>query len=1178
MARQFFTGVKITAGDENTLYLDTGTTGHQTTIFYQVDGSYKYQQRVGTNWELYNYTRSNWDFHIQGSTGRFGLGHNDPRARLHLSGDNSERSAIRQSRTGVVIWDQAIDSSGRLQWGTRSTEGGSRTIRFALDDNGRVGIGVGSPETMLHIKASDSGGIKTTYAQAILEQTDAQLDLISTSSGTWGSAINFVEAAGSNANTDVWSIARKTTGGAGDSSLNFNFGTNNQHDNTNRVQFSSAGNISLGGVVLFNDNKGINFGNSNAKIYGSSANGIQFNAGGSEAMRLNQSGHINIYGNRAVIFDNTNNNNAWYVRNGGTNSATLQFGLGTSPGSNIKHIFGGNGDVTFAGSVHLDSDSAQLQLGGDNDMQIYHNGANGEINNTVGNFTVDTSGDIILDTNNGIIRLKDGGTEFGKISENSNNLRIYSSIQDGDILLQGNDAGTTIDALTLDMSDEGTATFLKALQVGSGSGNGYVSIGTGYATTSALTIHSVSTSAQASAIEIIQNGGNGNPIIRMGEKSTNGGRFHMFDGNVEKVAFYTDGTANHITPGNLGVGTSNPVQKLHVYNAGTARVEVQGTSGPAAFKATNSQGSFGWYVPSDANEFRLWNFGTSADLVEVDASGNTTFAGDIHVGANYVGRDGDNYIGFVTDNLIKFRVAGNTQVKLSDGVFAPQTDSDVDLGSNGTRFKDAYVDTITTTGNVTIGGNLEVTGTTTTVNQTNLDVSDNIIGLNRGASSNTNDSGLIIERGSTGDNAAFVWDESIGYFSFGTTQKTPAATGAVANESDWSWKPIKAGGAVFTGVATISQAAINLLTLKNTTNGGGAGIVFDDHASNTQKIYLRGYHSDGSSQGGGASLHLQSTEPDLVFVVGDSSNSGRIAVKSHNQNGEVDYGFYSDTNTGMYSPGAGQVGLVSDGSRKLNVNNNGVYIQNGDLYVQNNSIYLGSYIYHDGDTNTYFGFNGADQWKLHLGGGDRLIANTSTFTSNLKVKIPVAWDSGTLENNAIYAKNSTDGFGFGNGTNISTWWAWSSENGVRRMIDVANSGDQIDLRTGNSDRVRIDSDGLTVKNNGDVRLYTSGSQVRVGSFTSGSSNNGEYADDDIVVGDGSISIYPHRRGDYSLDATTATSTTFRSKLNIWSDNEDHITFGGASTHMVSAWESWKMWINNDSTSAGTLHLYNKNNI
>ena len=110
--------------------------------------------------------------------------------------------------------------------------------------------------------------------------------------------------------------------------------------------------------------------------------------------------------------------------------------------------------------------------------------------------------------------------------------------------------------------------------------------------------------------------------------------------------------------------------------------------------------------------------------------------------------------------------------------------------------------------NLVVGGNLSVTGTTTTVNQTNLDVSDNIIGLNRSATSNSNDSGLIIERGSTGDNAAFVWDESIGYFSFGTTQKTPSATGAVANESDWTWKPIKALSAVLTSTLTTPNLTI----------------------------------------------------------------------------------------------------------------------------------------------------------------------------------------------------------------------------------------------------------------------------------------------------------------------------------------------------------------------------------
>jgi hypothetical protein len=111
---------------------------------------------------------------------------------------------------------------------------------------------------------------------------------------------------------------------------------------------------------------------------------------------------------------------------------------------------------------------------------------------------------------------------------------------------------------------------------------------------------------------------------------------------------------------------------------------------------------------------------------------------------------------------------------------------------------------------------------------------------------------------------------------------------------------------------------------------------------------------------------------------------------------------------------------------------------------------------------------------------------------------------------------------------------------------------------------------------GDVLMPTAGQQLRIGSFTDGAINNGEYANDDLVIGDGSISIYPHRRGDYGLNESTATSTTFRSKLNIWSDNEDHITFGGASTHLVSAWESWKTWINNDSANNGTFYLYHTN--
>ena len=80
--------------------------------------------------------------------------------------------------------------------------------------------------------------------------------------------------------------------------------------------------------------------------------------------------------------------------------------------------------------------------------------------------------------------------------------------------------------------------------------------------------------------------------------------------------------------------------------------------------------------------------------------------------------------------------------------------------------------TVAVTGAMTLTGNLTVNGTTTTVNTTNLDVSDNIIELNSGISQSFNDAGIIIERGSTGDNAAFVWDESAVKFTLGTTTAT----------------------------------------------------------------------------------------------------------------------------------------------------------------------------------------------------------------------------------------------------------------------------------------------------------------------------------------------------------------------------------------------------------------------
>ncbi len=66
--------------------------------------------------------------------------------------------------------------------------------------------------------------------------------------------------------------------------------------------------------------------------------------------------------------------------------------------------------------------------------------------------------------------------------------------------------------------------------------------------------------------------------------------------------------------------------------------------------------------------------------------------------------------------------------------------------------------------NAIINGSITVTGTTTTLNTTNLDVSDNIIGLNRGGPSR--DSGIVIER-TDASNVFIGWkDEN---FTFGKT-------------------------------------------------------------------------------------------------------------------------------------------------------------------------------------------------------------------------------------------------------------------------------------------------------------------------------------------------------------------------------------------------------------------------
>ena len=83
-----------------------------------------------------------------------------------------------------------------------------------------------------------------------------------------------------------------------------------------------------------------------------------------------------------------------------------------------------------------------------------------EIDLSSGDLTIDVAGDIILDADdNGSVKLLDGGTYYGLLRRDNNDFQLYSIVQDGDMVFRGNDGGSNVTALTLDMSAAGAATF-----------------------------------------------------------------------------------------------------------------------------------------------------------------------------------------------------------------------------------------------------------------------------------------------------------------------------------------------------------------------------------------------------------------------------------------------------------------------------------------------------------------------------------------------------------------------------------------------------------------------------------------------------------------------------------------------------------------------------------------------
>ena len=182
--------------------------------------------------------------------------------------------------------------------------------------------------------------------------------------------------------------------------------------------------------------------------------------------------------------------------------------------------------------------------------------------------------------------------------------------------------------------------------------------------------------------------------------------------------------------------------------------------------------------------------GDSTDLtVTSGAKINLTAVSDVHIPKN---------VGIVFDDNASEKIESNdTDLTVTSGAAINLTaTTDVVLPANvgitfgtgekiegdntdltitsGGAINLASGNTVAVTGALTVTGDLTVNGTTTTVATSNTTIADNLIELNTGISASSNDAGLIIERGSTGNNAAIIWDESADKFAMGLTTATAA--------------------------------------------------------------------------------------------------------------------------------------------------------------------------------------------------------------------------------------------------------------------------------------------------------------------------------------------------------------------------------------------------------------------
>ena len=294
-----------------------------------------------------------------------------------------------------------------------------------------------------------------------------------------------------------------------------------------------------------------------------------------------------------------------------------------------------------------------------------------------------------------------------------------------------------------------------------------------------------------------------------------------------------DGTGNvalPITLANSGVsaatyGDANSVAQVAVDSKG----RVTSASNVDISMPSSQVSDFAEAVSDTVGAMFTSNTETGITVTYQDADNTIDLAvGTVALGSGTSGNYVDNVTGG-TGVTVTGSAGEGWEPAISIGQ-AVSTTSDV-------TFADIAATDVTASGNVVISGNLTVNGSSVTNSSTNTTIEDALIELGSGnTGSNSNDLGLILERGSTGNNAFMGWDESADKFVMGTTTATGSSTGnltistgtlvanlegnVTGNTSGTAATVTGAAQTAITSVGTLSGLAVS----GNQTVGGTLGV------------------------------------------------------------------------------------------------------------------------------------------------------------------------------------------------------------------------------------------------------------------------------------------------------------------------------------------------------------------